>query len=41
MSRNSFRDYFDRVISCDQPSIAMVIQDVMTFFKDVASNGID
>lgn len=31
----------DRVISCNQPSIAMVIQDAIAFLEEVGSNGIN
>ena len=31
----------DRVISCSQPNIAMVIQDAIAFLKEVESNCID
>ncbi|WP_254923805.1 hypothetical protein [Pseudanabaena sp. SR411] len=41
MSRNSFRDYFDQLIACSQPNIAMVIQDAIAFLEGVESNGID
>jgi hypothetical protein len=31
----------DRVISCAQPSLAMVIQDAIAFLEEVGSNGIN
>jgi len=35
------KHFADHVISCDQPSLAMVIQDAIAFFEGVESNDIN
>ena len=35
------KHFADRVVSCNQPNIAMVIQDAIAFLEEVESNGID
>ena len=37
----SIKHLADRVISCSQPNIAMVIQDAITFLEEVESSEIN